>query len=178
MKARDYVIVVVILGALAAVLVPGYQRQRAGSYLTFCNSHLGQIGQAFEMYSTDFSGKYPTALQQLTPNYLKTLPECDAAGKVTYTFESVQVPLKQLICKTKHLSPPYRAQCQKNLSRLNKQRSERGVCPDSEQEYTLLTHVDTYRVYCKGSYHSSANVMKDHPEYDGVSGLHEGTMRR
>lgn len=40
------------------------------------------------MYSTDWSGKYPSddngGLALLTPNYLKTIPECPAAGEVTY----------------------------------------------------------------------------------------------
>lgn len=40
------------------------------------------------MYSTDFEGKYPANLDLLTPNYLKTLPECPAAAEVTYTYQS------------------------------------------------------------------------------------------
>lgn len=37
-----------------------------------------------EMYSTDFDGKYPTGFSLLTPNYLKTIPECPSAGEVSY----------------------------------------------------------------------------------------------
>ena len=37
-----------------------------------------------EMYSTDFEGAYPSGLDLLTPNYLKTFPECPAAGSVSY----------------------------------------------------------------------------------------------
>ena len=36
------------------------------------------------MYSSDWEGKYPSSLSQLTPKYLKTIPECPAAGSVTY----------------------------------------------------------------------------------------------
>ena len=38
------------------------------------------------MYSTDWSGKYPSSLDTLTPNYLKTIPECPAAGSATYVM--------------------------------------------------------------------------------------------
>ena len=41
-----------------------------------------------EKYSEDFDGVYPTRLDQLTPKYLKTLPNCPAAGKMTYTLET------------------------------------------------------------------------------------------
>lgn len=41
-----------------------------------------------EMYSTDFDGAYPIRLDQLTPKYLKTLPNCPAAGKMTYLLET------------------------------------------------------------------------------------------
>jgi hypothetical protein len=73
---------------LAWVLVPNYIRAQSRGGITACKSNLKNIGTAFEMYSTDWSGKYPTALSQLTPNYLKTIPECAGAGKVTYTIET------------------------------------------------------------------------------------------
>lgn len=37
-----------------------------------------------EMYSTDWSGKYPTSLSQLTPNYLKTIPDCPTSHEMRY----------------------------------------------------------------------------------------------
>lgn len=42
-----------------------------------------------EMYSTDNRGKYATGGKAfLTPNYLKTLPECPGAGTDTYRLTS------------------------------------------------------------------------------------------
>lgn len=78
--------------ALAAFLViPMFfgSRHRQGP-LTACKSNLKNLGTAMEMYSTDWSGRYPqNPAVQLVPNYLKTLPECPAAGTDTYssTFE-------------------------------------------------------------------------------------------
>jgi len=40
------------------------------------------------MYATDWSGKYPTSLAQLTPKYLKTLPECSVSGTFTYQYRT------------------------------------------------------------------------------------------
>jgi hypothetical protein len=68
----------------AAVLVPNFIKARAQGQTTACKSNLKNIGTALEMYSTDWSGKYPTSLDTLTPNYLRTIPECPAAGSMTY----------------------------------------------------------------------------------------------
>ena len=81
----ELMIVIAIIAILAAILVPNFIRARAQGQLTACKSNLKNIGTAVEMYSTDWSGKYPTAgMGLLTPNYLKTIPECPAAGSVTY----------------------------------------------------------------------------------------------
>ena len=38
------------------------------------------------MYSTDYGGHYPENISLLTPNYLKTIPDCPAAGEMTYHY--------------------------------------------------------------------------------------------
>ena len=62
--------------------------------LTACKSNLKNIGTALEMYSTDNSGRFPTALSQLTPNYLRRIPTCPSATADTYsmTFQSASNP--------------------------------------------------------------------------------------
>ena len=84
MKWKDDVLLGVI-GAvcviiLAAILVPNLIRQRAPSNGMACKSNLKNIGTAMEMYSTDYEGKYPRNLSLITPNYLKTIPECPRQG--------------------------------------------------------------------------------------------------
>ncbi len=69
---------------MAALLVPNFVRARARGALTACKSNLKNIGTAMEMYSTDHSGKYPASMNQLTPNYLKTIPECPQNGANAY----------------------------------------------------------------------------------------------
>jgi prepilin-type N-terminal cleavage/methylation domain-containing protein len=82
----ELMIVIAIIAILAAILVPNFIRARAQGQLTACKSNLKNIGTALEMYSTDWSGKYPNAgTAVLTPNYLKSVPECPATSSNTYT---------------------------------------------------------------------------------------------
>lgn len=50
-----------------------------------CIGNLKNIGTACEMYSTDFSGRYPPALSLVTPNYLRAVPLCPSVAKDTYS---------------------------------------------------------------------------------------------
>ena len=91
----ELMIVIAIIAILAAILVPNFIRARAQGQLTACKSNLKNIGTALEMYSTDWSGKYPSqasGLGTLTPNYLKTIPECPSAGTDTYSGAYVTGP--------------------------------------------------------------------------------------
>ena len=74
-----------LLVFLAVLLIlPNFVRGHCQGALTACKSNLKNIGTGLEMYSTDWSGHYPRNLEALTPNYLKTIPECPTAGRVTY----------------------------------------------------------------------------------------------
>jgi hypothetical protein len=75
-------------GALAvgaAILLPNFIHARSQGQLTACKSNEKNIATALEMWSSDNSGRYPQSLKQLTPNYLRTIPTCPAAGRDTYT---------------------------------------------------------------------------------------------
>jgi hypothetical protein len=74
----------VALLTAAIALPPNFIRARAQGRLSGCKSNLKNIGTALEMYSTDWSGKYPTTTAMLTPTYLRDIPECPIAGKKTY----------------------------------------------------------------------------------------------
>ncbi len=73
------------VGAIAAVLVPNLMRTRNPGQLTACKANLRNIATALEMYASDNAGNYPQSLDELIePNYLKRIPTCPAAGKMTY----------------------------------------------------------------------------------------------
>lgn len=64
---------------------------RSRGSLSACKSNLKNLGTAFEMYSMDWSGKYPPIGREkelLIPAYLRRIPECPRAGKDTYTMSS------------------------------------------------------------------------------------------
>lgn len=79
---------------LSAVLVPSFVPARTQGKLTACKSNLKNIGTALEMYSTDHSGRFPTQLSELVPDYLRAIPTCPAAQSDTYAagFQSASVP--------------------------------------------------------------------------------------
>lgn len=69
-----------------AVLAYGkFEMQRDYGKFISCQSNCKNIGTALEMWSTDNRGHYPKSLKQITPNYLKAIPTCPAAGKDTYS---------------------------------------------------------------------------------------------
>ncbi len=92
-------------GLLAAVLVPNFVKARGQGQLTACQSNLKNEGTALEMYAVDNAGRYPATMARLTPNYLKVIPNCPAAGTDTYS-ESYQVAVEPdaftLACRGHH----------------------------------------------------------------------------
>jgi type II secretory pathway pseudopilin PulG len=135
------VIVLAVLGLLAAIMVPGFVRARAQGRLTMCKSNLKNMATALEMYSGDYGVKkkvydargnqvetdemlynvYPPGLQALTPAYLKVLPECPADKRSYYVYL---------------------------------RNSEQGI----------------YTVYCHGKAHESV-TKENFPQYDSVEGI-------
>ena len=75
---------------LASTLVP--HNHRGLGQLTACKSNVKNLATSLEMYSTDNAGHYPTSLAPLTPNYLKKLPQCPSAQKVTYGYVRAETP--------------------------------------------------------------------------------------
>lgn len=79
-----------LLAMLVAILLPNFIRYHCGGPSTACKSNLKNTATALEMYSTDNQGLYPRSLGQLTPNYLKIIPNCPTAQRDTYS-ESYRV---------------------------------------------------------------------------------------
>ncbi len=96
-------IILGVTGLLSVLIFPNFLRTDRPAYLTACKSNLKNIGTALEMYSTDHYGRYPTALSLLTPNYIKVIPTCAKAKKMTYEFTSREKP----DCYTMYCSGKY-----------------------------------------------------------------------
>ena len=78
------------LAGVIGLVAPAFLYQstrccRCQSPLSACKSNCKNIATALEMYSSDNSGRYPSNLEKLVEgNYLKAIPTCPAAGRVTY----------------------------------------------------------------------------------------------
>jgi len=55
----EMLIVISIIGLLAALLFPVFARVREGARATSCNSNLRQLGLAFTQYAQDYGGRFP-----------------------------------------------------------------------------------------------------------------------
>lgn len=53
--------------------------------LPSCQGSLKNLATALEMYATDNSGRYPSSLKVLVPNYLRGIPLCKSTGTDTYS---------------------------------------------------------------------------------------------
>lgn len=76
-----------VLGLLALIclsmLAPSMMRARAGANLASCSQNLDNLDRALRMYYSDYHA-FPGSLSALTPRYLRRLPTCPAAERVTY----------------------------------------------------------------------------------------------
>lgn len=96
----------VIFGSLFLALSFGSLSTRPKAELYICTSNLKNIVTALEMYQTDHPGSYPNSLHELTPNYLKTLPECPAAKADTYSTAYLPTPSSESVSR-----PTFRVGC-------------------------------------------------------------------
>ena len=73
-----FVLCAIVVVALVYRLLAPYRHQ---GELTECKSRLKNLGTPFEMYSTDWQGKYPTRFEPLYPKYLTLPVACPATGR-------------------------------------------------------------------------------------------------
>ena len=55
----ELLVIVAIIGILAAILLPALSRAREAGRRASCQNNLRQIGLAFKMYATEHNGRYP-----------------------------------------------------------------------------------------------------------------------
>lgn len=82
-----------------------FAQAKAEGQLTACKSNMKNIGTALEMWATDHDGTYPKSLSELTPDYLKMIPDCPAARSDTYssTYNPSTEPINyQFHCSGDH----------------------------------------------------------------------------
>ena len=85
----EIMIVVAIIGLLAAIAIPNFVRARTVAQQNACIGNLKQIEGAVQVYAIDTgaaSGATVTSTN-LVPNYIKTWPKC--AGTIYSSSQSV-----------------------------------------------------------------------------------------
>ncbi|MBL7155569.1 MAG: prepilin-type N-terminal cleavage/methylation domain-containing protein [Candidatus Omnitrophica bacterium] len=96
MKKRGFtlveiMIVVAIIGLLAAIAIPNFVRARTQAQENACIANLKQIDGAKQVWALDI-GKSDTdtpAWSDLTPNYIKRTPACPVGTSTAYTIGAV-----------------------------------------------------------------------------------------
>ncbi len=82
--ATGFATVMVFLLLLVPVLSPHWARGRSSGSVSGCKVNLRVLGGALESYAKDHQGRYPQALSELSPDYVREFPECPQAGRDTY----------------------------------------------------------------------------------------------
>ena len=85
----ELLIVVIILGALAAIAIPRITASAHNAKANACATNIDIMNSQIEMYAADNEGTYPASLAAITsdPNYFPDgLPTCPLSG--TYTLGS------------------------------------------------------------------------------------------
>lgn len=80
----EIMIVVAIIGLLAAIAIPNFVKARESAQTNACISNLKQIEGAMVLYNLD-TGSDPAALGDLSPDYLKATPSCPSGGAYDIT---------------------------------------------------------------------------------------------
>ena len=79
----EIMIVVAIIGLLAAIAIPSFVNARTKSQQNACINNLRQISGSKDQYALDKGGTAPTALSDLVPTYITKDPTCPASGNYT-----------------------------------------------------------------------------------------------
>ena len=79
----EIMVVVAVIGVLAAIAVPSYTRAREKSLTNKCLNTLRQITDAKDQYAFDHYNAEPSDLSDLVPDYISRLPTCSAGGSYT-----------------------------------------------------------------------------------------------
>jgi len=80
----EIMIVVAIIGLLAAIAIPNFVRARQSAQTNACISNMKQIEGAVVLYELDGNGT-PTAVADLSPDYIKREPICPV-GTASYVL--------------------------------------------------------------------------------------------
>jgi len=84
----EIMIVVAIIGLLAAIAIPNFANARKTAAQNACKANIRQLTGAAVGYNAD-TGSWPASVTDLTPNYIKSVPHCPGGNtSVNYAWNS------------------------------------------------------------------------------------------
>ena len=95
----EVLLVIVILGILAAIVIPRITYSQAEAKKAACNSNWAALTSQVELYHVkEPGGGYPATLDALVPDYIDVVPTCPVNGS-SYDYNSTSGKI------TKHSHP-------------------------------------------------------------------------
>ncbi|ORX22345.1 prepilin-type N-terminal cleavage/methylation domain-containing protein [Thermoanaerobacterium sp. PSU-2] len=89
----ELIVVIAILGILAAIAVPRVTNSLSNAKNNANSANLQIVQEAVERYNAE-NGNYPSSLNDLVPNYLKSIPTLQDGKTFNYDQSSGTVSIK------------------------------------------------------------------------------------
>lgn len=107
----EIMIVVAIIGILAAIAIPNFVKNRNDAQTRACISNMRQIETAIENYRTANNMTMPTAMSDIcgsdAEKYIKVEPKCPAGGTASYTFTADTAGAVSITCPVVETHPKH-----------------------------------------------------------------------
>ncbi|HPT86735.1 MAG TPA: prepilin-type N-terminal cleavage/methylation domain-containing protein [Bacillota bacterium] len=97
----ELLIVITIIGVLAAIAVPRFLTNKAASEQTACRGNLSRLNEAIGRYAFDNNGKAPSAIGDLAPKYIDRAPNCPTDG----SGYNINTTTLTAVCPNGHVLP-------------------------------------------------------------------------
>lgn len=86
----EVLLVIVILGILAAVVIPRITYSRTQAQTAACDANVAALNSQIELYHAQ-EGGWPTAIADLVPDYIDAAPTCPFAVAYVYSATTHRV---------------------------------------------------------------------------------------
>ena len=93
----ELLVVLAILAILIAIAIPVYKNQKEKAAITAHNANVRVLETALESYRQDNNGELPKDIDDLAPEYIKSVPKVPASnhqdlkGVKTYSIENEKI---------------------------------------------------------------------------------------
>ena len=90
----ELLVVLAILAILIAIAIPVYKNQKEKAAITAHNANVRVLETALESYKQDHNGELPKDIDDLDPEYIKSVPKVPASENVKLKGKSYEIDKK------------------------------------------------------------------------------------